>query len=259
MFECSGINDCGSGIIYWDKKIMKLANILAFIVVAVLAAAGGYFVGTDMKGLPGQQTEATAAAQAIDPSDSVVATVDGIKIRESYVKRMYESLPAQYKQTPYAFIKAQLVDQLVNMRLVQNAAKAEKYDSQSEFVARVEDVQLQLLQEYYLQEKMDEAVTDEALIAEYNKVTAEFKAEQEAHARHILLKEEQQAKDVIVLLDAGGDFTELAKEHSTGPSGPQGGDLGYFVAYGFAPLSRDCLDVNVWVCASCIDNGFHAY
>ena len=34
--------------------------------------------------------------------------------------------------------------------------------------------------------------------------------------------------EVIKELDKGADFAELAKSKSTGPSGPNGGDLGYF-------------------------------
>jgi peptidyl-prolyl cis-trans isomerase C len=52
----------------------------------------------------------------------------------------------------------------------------------------------------------------------------------EFNARHILVETEQEAKDIIVLLDAGGDFAELAREKSTGPSGPNGGELGWFGA-----------------------------
>ncbi|MBL4908280.1 MAG: peptidylprolyl isomerase [Sneathiella sp.] len=82
---------------------------------------------------------------------------------------------------------------------------------------------------------MDAAVTDEALNAEYQKVIADFKPEEEVHARHILLKEELQANDIIKKLDDGGDFVELAKEFSTGPSGPQGGDLGFFAKARMVP------------------------
>lgn len=52
----------------------------------------------------------------------------------------------------------------------------------------------------------------------------------EFNARHILVESEQEAKDIIALLDGGGDFAELAKEKSTGPSGPNGGELGWFGA-----------------------------
>ena len=50
----------------------------------------------------------------------------------------------------------------------------------------------------------------------------------EYKARHILVKEEDEAKTLIVELDNGADFSELAKQHSTGPSGKSGGELGWF-------------------------------
>ncbi len=43
---------------------------------------------------------------------------------------------------------------------------------------------------------------------------------------HILLATEEEADEVIALLEDGGDFAELAMEYSTGPSGPTGGVLG---------------------------------
>jgi peptidyl-prolyl cis-trans isomerase C len=69
--------------------------------------------------------------------------------------------------------------------------------------------------------------TDEemqALYAEQIKLapSLEFKA------RHILVEAQGEAIELITLLEGGADFAELAKERSTGPSGPSGGDLGWF-------------------------------
>jgi peptidyl-prolyl cis-trans isomerase C len=50
----------------------------------------------------------------------------------------------------------------------------------------------------------------------------------EFKARHILVESQGEANDVIAQLADGADFVELAKEKSTGPSGPSGGDLGWF-------------------------------
>ncbi|NYS31858.1 MULTISPECIES: peptidylprolyl isomerase PpiC [unclassified Pantoea] len=49
-----------------------------------------------------------------------------------------------------------------------------------------------------------------------------------AAALHILVKEEALAKEILAKLTKGGNFQELAKKHSTCPSGRKGGDLGEF-------------------------------
>jgi peptidyl-prolyl cis-trans isomerase C len=50
----------------------------------------------------------------------------------------------------------------------------------------------------------------------------------EFKARHILVATQGEAVELIAKLDGGADFAELAMENSTGPSGPSGGDLGWF-------------------------------
>ena len=42
------------------------------------------------------------------------------------------------------------------------------------------------------------------------------------------METEDEAKELVQGLKDGADFAELAKEKSTGPSGPNGGDLGWF-------------------------------
>lgn len=70
-------------------------------------------------------------------------------------------------------------------------------------------------------------VTDEEIETEYQRRNT-GQAAHEFKARHILVESEDEAKAVIAELQAGADFRELAKQKSTGPSGPNGGDLGWF-------------------------------
>ena len=77
------------------------------------------------------------------------------------------------------------------------------------------------------QEVVD-TISDDDVRARYDREVAATPPENEVRARHILLASEEEARAVITELDAGADFEALAREKSTGPSGPDGGDLGYF-------------------------------
>lgn len=218
---------------------MKLANLLALVIVAGISGAAGFYFGMEREEMKSEEVAMSADASKTEEVDNsnnaLLATVDGNEIREDDLRRVYDGLPAQYKQAPFAMIKAQLLGQLVDMQVIQNAALAEGYGKKADFESQAADMRMQMLQQYYIQEKVKEAITDDALKAEYDKTTADFVAAKEVHARHILLKEEDEAKEVIGLLEAGGDFQELATSHSTGPSGPTGGDLGYFVKERMVP------------------------
>ena len=80
----------------------------------------------------------------------------------------------------------------------------------------------------YFRKHVLEAVTDDEVKARYEKEIAALPPQEEVHARHILVKTEDEAKAVIAALDGGKDFAELAKEKSSDPSKSEGGDLGYF-------------------------------
>ena len=71
-------------------------------------------------------------------------------------------------------------------------------------------------------------ITDEAAKTFYDENIERFHSE-EIKARHILVDEEELARDIIKKIEEGEDFAELAKEHSTEPGAEEsGGDLGYF-------------------------------
>ncbi len=84
------------------------------------------------------------------------------------------------------------------------------------------------LRRAYLEEVVAESITDAEVQAEYDTIFKDFAGQEELRARHILVETEDEAKALVEELNGGADFVETAKAKSTGPSGAQGGDLGYF-------------------------------
>ena len=84
------------------------------------------------------------------------------------------------------------------------------------------------------------SISPEEIQDQYEADIEKYNQPKEVHARHILFKvpedadEEttaevrKRAEEVLKLAKSGKDFAELAKEYSEGPSGPDGGDLGFF-------------------------------
>jgi peptidyl-prolyl cis-trans isomerase C len=173
-------------------------------------------------------TVSTALPAFADEHDPVVASVNGYKILKSHLLEVQQLMPQQYQKAPLPQIYPALVNIIIDTKLSAEDARLRKLHEAADFRARMNRVEDQLLQRVVLQMEMQRPISDEALQARYEKMVAGLSEKEEVHARHILLKTEDDAKAVIKELDKGADFADLAKTKSTGPSGPNGGDLGFF-------------------------------
>ncbi len=166
-------------------------------------------------------------AQDSAAEDPVVARVGGEDVLQSEVLALAQSLPPQQQQQ-IALIFPQLIEQVIDLKLVGKAGRAAGLAEDEEVRKRVMESEDRIISQTYIVREIEAQVTEEKLKAEYEKFVNENPASKEVRARHILVEEEEQAKTLIAELDGGADFAALAGEHSTGPSGAQGGDLGFF-------------------------------
>jgi len=182
----------------------KLANFIAGIAVACAVA------------LPVSAQETTA--------DTVVATVNGTDITIGDMIVMRDSLPDQYQNLPDDVLFKGLLEQAI-----QQTALAQTVKTPSREIELRQVMQRRTLTAAVAIDKVvATAVTDQALQAAYDAQFANAEPTREYNASHILVATEDEAKAVISELEGGADFADLAKEKSTGPSGPNGGSLGWF-------------------------------
>lgn len=167
-----------------------------------------------------------ALAQEPD-ADTVITTVGGAEITLGQMIVLGTQLPAQYQQLPDDVLYNAILEQLVRQTaLAQTVEGKLSYEAQ----LALENQRRSFLANEALALAMDDIVTEEALQAAYDAQYADLEPESEFNASHILVESEEEAQAIKAELEGGADFAELAKEKSTGPSGPSGGSLGWFGA-----------------------------
>lgn len=160
-----------------------------------------------------------------------VATVNGKKISDAEFKKEIEQLGPQgemLKSQPEA--RVGFLNQMITLRLLEEAGKKAGIEKTAEYKQRLESVKRQVLASVYLEKTVEEKTTDAEMKKYFEKNKGSF-SDKEVCAAHILMKEDKEADAKKVLEEAKkpkADFAALAKKHSTGPSGPKGGDLGCF-------------------------------
>ena len=187
-------------------------------------------------------------------SANSLVTVNGKSITQKEVdtelmnatQGRFPQLPAQ-KQVE---LRQQMLQQLVGKELIYGDAKKTGVLSSKEYKAEYAKLEERMKKELAIQvwqsKQLENIKISEKEQKEYYKKNKEeFNEKETLHARHILVKTEAEAKKIIAQVKPlSGDklknkFMELAKEKSTGPSGPKGGDLGYFAQGQMVPAFND--------------------
>jgi peptidyl-prolyl cis-trans isomerase C len=191
----------------------------------------------------------TAPAFAQD-KDPLVAKVNGTEIHQSDLN-IIETEAGQIPPMSEAAKKDYLVAFMTDMILVSKAAQDQKLGNSPEFAKKLEFNRNKLLMSELLEKTGKAALTDEAMHKVYDDAVKQMPAEEEVHARHILVRAaagddkaskeaEDKIKAVIARLNKGEDFAKVASEVTEDPSGKaNGGDLGFFTKEAMVPEFAD--------------------
>lgn len=169
-----------------------------------------------------------AEGVVVEPGNPVVAKVDGKDITRVDVYNFIKAMPQNMQQLPAQMVYPLALEQTINTRIVQNKANEANLLEDPEVIKQVEMAKQQIARNVFLQRQVQGEITEAKVKKAYDDFIKKQPAVEERQASHILVATEDEAKAAIKRLEDGADFAELAKELSTGPTGPKGGDLGYF-------------------------------
>ncbi len=217
----------------------KTPLIAAAVVVALVAIGAMIFMSGNGVAESEEQEVAQAAqdgeAPMIKLGNPVVAMVNGEEIRRSDVFNFISGLPEQVRQMPIQALFPLALDQVVNNRVISAKAEAANLEADPEVEQLVVQAKNQIVRNVFVERQIDEQITQKKLLDAYEDLLTEIGEITETKALHILLEDQEKAQEVIAMLEDGGDFAELAQEHSTGPTAENGGELGWFAQNEMVP------------------------
>lgn len=156
--------------------------------------------------------------------DTIVATVNGQDITLGHMIAARATLPEQFDSAAPQDLYNGILQQLI-----QQTALAQRIENLPPLVAlTLENEERSLKAGEAVEAALALAVTDEDLQAAYDAQFANVDPQEEYNASHILVETEEEALAVKEEIDGGAEFAAVAREKSTGPSGPNGGELGWF-------------------------------
>jgi peptidyl-prolyl cis-trans isomerase C len=162
--------------------------------------------------------------------DVIIATVNGTPydldlFRLFFLERLQQN---QGENSPA--LQEQAFNEFMSLVVASQEAARRKLEEDPEVSVAIELQRMKILSNAALAAMAEEVEpTEEELKKAYEDVKKNA-TRTEYKARHILVKDEEEAKKVIEELEGGADFGDLAREHSLGPTGKNGGELDWFDA-----------------------------
>lgn len=169
-------------------------------------------------------TPETPAGTSDVTADTVVAKVGDTEITMGEVIIARAQLPQQYTQFPDEVLFDGVIDQLIQQQLLADALE----DIPARVDLALKNERRAMMAGEVINAIAEATVTEEKLQAAYDARFADVEETQEFNASHLLVETEEEAIAAKARIDDGAEFADVARDVSTGPTGPNGGNLGWF-------------------------------
>ena len=170
-----------------------------------------------------QLTQTTYAQESLS-ADTPFIEVNGKTIKFGSAIIAFSKIRQNNIKIDEKTIFSQIIQQLVNEELL-----SQKVDKENQLtLLALEHEERSAKAAQMVSKILKNFPNDELVASAYKNLTNQFRGSLEYNASHILVKEEDQAKAILKDLEEGKGFEILAKEHSIGPTGKNGGNLYWF-------------------------------
>ena len=157
-----------------------------------------------------------------------IFTINGVDVDSAVVDIYFESRLGDQGGQATPEQREALMTELRDIYILSTQESAKTLAAEPRIAAQIELQRLGIVAQAMAAEFFENTeISEDEILAEYN-TQVELAPPLQFKARHILVESQGEAMSIIEQLNDGADFEELAKEKSTGPSGPSGGDLGWF-------------------------------
>ena len=173
------------------------------------------------------------AAQA-QMADTVVAELNGEAVTWGEIAAFQQTIPSA-TDLDIAQVLPQLLNFYIDQKLIMDAARGRGLENDPQVKEQLARLEIELICQAFLRDEITDRVTPERIQEAYSKRMETAVQEDEVKTRHILVETQDDAEALLTDLNDGADFAALAQERSTGQSGPQGSDLGWFIAGTMVP------------------------
>jgi peptidyl-prolyl cis-trans isomerase C len=160
------------------------------------------------------------------PPETILSSFNGQTITLGEFNQLWDQIPENNK---LQLTKSNVLDQIISEKLLIQEAKNRGLEQDKDVLEQIKNTTEQILVQFLIEKEIigKVKVEDQEALTYYEENKNNFITKEQVYLYNILVETEEVAQDILEKLKAGGDFIELAKEKSTGPSAAEGGDLGY--------------------------------
>lgn len=165
------------------------------------------------------------SAKSIEINGVKIGEAEIVKISKDYMRVDYDKATQKEKE--------EILQKIIDFKIVVSEAKSNQVQNEKKYKEIMEILKDMILIQIYTEKEYEKyKLTDEDLKRYYEQNPDKFESKSSLNASHIVVAKEKEAQDIIKKLilskNKKEDFKKLAQEHSIGPSGVSGGELGWF-------------------------------